>query len=126
MRVSRRGAGETANIFRRYARLGLDRRHIAVFEAYDFMRGVCRTEDEAVELLSVYDTMRIMEISGRGDCVRAVRAVYFYGAGRRPRRNDVAYRVRRHAFEEHCDERTVYRRLDYARRVYWLVRKNEV
>lgn len=125
MLASYRKGREADDIFRRYARLGLDRRNIAPFEAYDCMRGVCRTEEEATALLAVYDTMRLLTVSGKRDCARAVRAVYFYGAGRRPRRNDVAYRVRRLAFEEHCDERTIYRRLDYAKRLYWMILKNE-
>ena len=126
MRISHRGVRGADEIFRRYARLGLDRRNISVFEAYDCIRGVCHTDKEAAELLAVYDMLRILTVSEKSDCARAVREVYFCGAGRRPRRNDIAYRVRRLAFEEHCDERTIYRRLDYARRLYWVILQNEV
>ena len=90
MRISHRGAREADAVFRRYARLGLDRRNISPFEAYDCMRGVCRTDDEARELLAVYDMLRILVASGKRDCARAVREVYFFGAGRRPRRNESA------------------------------------
>lgn len=126
MQVSYRGTRKIGDVFRRYARLGLDRRHMAVFEAYDCIRGVSRNDAEARDLLAVYDTLRLLEASERQDCAEAIRAVYFYGAGRRPRRNDVAHRVRRLAFETHCDERTVYRRLDHARRLYCVIWQNEV
>lgn len=126
MQKSYRGAQRAYEAFRRYARLGLDRRRMAVFQAYDCIRGVCRDEQDARDMLAVYDTLRLLVASDKQECIDAVRTVYFCGAGRRPRRNDVSYRVRRLAYDSHCDERTVYRRLRYAARLYGVVRQNEV
>ncbi len=126
MQRSYRGTAEAYEAFRRYARLGLDRRKMAVYQAYDSIRGVCPDDNDAGAMLAVYDTLRLLAASDKQECIDAVRAVYFPGAGRRPRRNDVAFRVRRHAYETHCDERTVYRRLRYAARLYSVVWQNEV
>lgn len=108
--------------FRRFARLGLDRRELSVFRAYDAIQGVTASRASALDMLAVYDTLRLLSASGQSECARAVRAVYFWGAGRRPRKNDVTYRVRRLAFELHCDERTVYRRLETAKQLYTTLR----
>lgn len=113
------------NAFRRFASLGLDKRRLGVFEAYAVIRGVCRRASTATELLAVYDTMRLLSVGGHADCADAVRRVYFEGHGRRPPHSDVTYRVRRAAFESNCDERTIYRRLRYARELYLALRKNE-
>ena len=126
MQKSYRGALRAYEAFRRYARLGLDRRRIEVFQAYDIIRGACRDQEDARDMLAVYDTLRLLAASDKQECIDAIRTVYFYGAGRRPRRNDVAYRVRRLAFDTYCDERTVYRRLRYAARLYSVVWQNEV
>lgn len=116
---------EAGTAFRRYARLGLDRREMTAFDVYDNISGICPSFEAALDMLAVFDTMRLLDALGRRDCAAAVRAVYFYGAGRRLRRNDVTLRVRRHAWESHCDERTVYRRLDLAKKLYMTVRKNQ-
>lgn len=104
--------------FRRYARLGLDRRTLSVFEVYDVIKGMTPNASAALDMLAVYDALRLLTASGQGECALAVRAVYFWGAGRRPRKNDVTYRIRRLAFDLHCDERTVYRRLETAKNLY--------
>ena len=122
----RRGTPDAYTAFRRYALLGLDRRSLNVFEAYECIRGMCASSSSALDMLAVYDTLRLLGASERVECITAIRAVYFYGAGRRPRKNDITYRIRRLAYESHCDERTVYRHLQYAKRLYETVRKNQI
>ena len=100
--------------FRRFAAFRLDRRRLSPFEVYASIRGLCTDEESALDLLAVYDTLRLLELSGKRECVRAVRAVYFSMSGRRPRRNDITCRVRRLAFEANYDERTIYRQLERA------------
>lgn len=122
----RRGASDAYTAFRRYALLGLDRRSLNVFEAYECIRGMCATSSAALDMLAVYDTLRLLRASERAECIAAIRTVYFYGVGRRPRKNDITYRIRRLAYESHCDERTIYRRLQYAKKLYETVRKNQI
>lgn len=104
--------------FFKYARLGLDRENIPVFEAYRKILGCCRNEREANELLAVYDTVRLLDLVGKTNVSDAVRGIYFYCGRHRPRRNDISSLVRRFAAEKFCDDRTVYRNLLYARKLY--------
>ena len=110
--------------FRKYSRLGLANDKLSPFDAYDRIRGVCRTKGEALDLLAVYDTMRLLRISNKTEVIKAVYAVYFGHLGRNPRKNEISDRVLRHATENYCDERTVYRQLEYARKLYLTLRTN--
>jgi hypothetical protein len=114
-RVKRDGA---AYAFRKYARLGLDRRSLRPFEVYDVIRGVCRSEEEAQQLLAVYDTVRLLALASP-EALLALRAVYFFNRGKKPLKNQIGHRVLRFASDNHCDERTVYRRLREAKEMYY-------
>ena len=115
---------EAAYAFRKYARLGLDRRRLKPFEAYAVIRGACRSEDEALKLLAVYDTVRLLALTAP-ESLMALRAVYFFDKGRTPQRNQIGHRVLRFADENHCDERTVYRRLRQAKEMYYHLTEEE-
>ena len=113
-----------ASMFRRYARLGLDRQEMRVFDAYRLIRGVSKGEKEALELLGVYDTMRLLSLTD-SESAEAVCAVYFAEGGRAPKRNQTGMRVLRFATEHSCDERTVYRRLRSAKELYYHLISNK-
>lgn len=104
--------------FRKYARLGLASDRLSPFDAYARIRGVSKNDDDARALLAAYDTVRILRILGRDDALRALREVYFRLPNRAIRKNEISQRVLRHAIEQSCDERTVYRRLSYAFDIY--------
>ena len=104
--------------FRKYARLGLDKKGLRTFEAYYRIRGVCRSEEEALKLLGVFDMMRLLSLTDK-ESAEAVRAVYFAERGRTPKKNQISLRVRRFAVENNLDERTVYRRLKSAKELYY-------
>ena len=108
--------------FRKYTRLGLASRELSVFDVYDRIRGVCKNREEALDILAVYDTVRLLTISGKTDVIEAVNSIYFYTLRDKTSKNEISSRVLRYAYEHNCDERTVYRQLQYARRVYKLVR----
>ena len=109
---------EAAYVFRKYARLGLDKRKLKPFEVYNVIYGVCASEEEALKLLAVYDTVRLLSLTAP-ETLRALRAVYFFDRGRTPLKNQIGDRVLRFADENHCDERTVYRRLKQAKDMYY-------
>ena len=113
-----------ARAFRRYAMYGFHRRRMKVFEAYAAIRGFTPSESAALDMLTVFDTLRLLSAAGETDCLMAVREIYFANNGRMPRKNELTLRVRRHAFERHCDERTVWRRLLRARELYSVLREN--
>jgi hypothetical protein len=109
---------EAAFVFRKYARLGLDRTEIKPFEAYETIRGVSSSEDDAFRLLAVYDMARLLEHIDP-EALGAVRAVYFFDRGKKPQRAQTSQRVLRYASDNNCDERTVYRRLKIAKELYY-------
>ena len=110
--------------FRKYTRLGLANNKLSAFDAYDRIRGVSKNRDEALDLLAVYDTLRILKISGKSEIVDAIYAIYFDAIIRKPQKNEISLKIVRYAYETHCDERTVYRQLQYARKLYKLLRDN--
>jgi len=111
-----------ARAFRRYAMYGFHKRRMKVFEAYASIRGIMPDETRALDMLTVFDTLRLLSASGQSECVRAVRDIYFANRGRAMKKNELTLRVRRHAIENYCDERTVWRRLLRARELYTVLR----
>ena len=105
-------------VFRKYARLGLASSKIDTFSAYERIKGACGTRERAYELLAVYDTVRFLRLTGRTDTLDALYDVYFYSASKPFRKSDISRRVLRHAEKASCDERTVYRKLAYAIKIY--------
>lgn len=105
-------------VFRKYSRLGLASRSLDAFDAYDRIRGCCRSKKEARELLAVYDTVRFLRLTDNTDALRALYDIYFLSAGRPLRKSEISRRITRHAYDNNCDERTVYRRLSYAFAIY--------
>ena len=101
--------------FLRYARYGFSAREGDPFALYESIRGSVRSAREASAMLAVADTLRLLRYMERNETVSAVRAVYFAGRGRRLRRSEVSYRIRRFAADHYLDERTVYRRLSDAK-----------
>ena len=113
-----RGRDRAAASFMRYARYGFTEREGDRFAMYDSIRGSVASEGEAAAMLAVCDTLRLLRFLGREETVAAVRAVYFVRHGRTPRKNEVSMRVRRFAAEHYLDDRTVYRRLADAKRLF--------
>lgn len=104
--------------FRKYARLFSESGQLTAFGLYERFRGCCKSDGEALEMVAVHNTLRALRALGKDDCADAVRAVYFACRGRTPRKNEISHRVMRFSRERCMDERTVWRRLDEAKRLY--------
>ena len=116
--MRKREGDEAAACFLRYARYGFEGHGRGGFALYDSIRGTVADEREAAQMLAVCDTMRLLRWTGREETADAVRAVYFVCRGRRPRKCEIGLRVRRFAAERYLDDRTVYRRLADAKRLF--------
>lgn len=114
---------KAAQAFRNYARLGLCS-SCSALETVCRIRGIC-ADVSLQDMLAVFDTLRLLEVSGEEIALRAVRDIYFATAMKKPRSNEVTLRVRRLADELHCDDRTVYRHLKKARDLWCFLRANE-
>ncbi len=74
--------------------------------------------DTASSMLAVRDTYRHLEISGKSECAEAARAVYG-GAPCIPiKASQISSRIRCFAAANFMDDRTVYRRLTEAKKIY--------
>jgi len=113
-----RGNLSAIRAFRTYARLFLDRDSLPPHIKYSRIRGVCRTEAEAISMLAVCDTLRILRLTGKTAALRAVRKVWMTDCFRPLRKQDISMRVRQVSFSLFCDERTVYRYLRTATEMY--------
>ncbi len=111
--------------FRKYARYGFDRRQLSALDMYECIKGSASSVEQANEMLAVYDTLRLLAAYGKEETVRAVKAIYFAYPGCRLKKNDLSLRVRRFAMENYCDERTVYRRLAEAQRIWRALLENQ-
>ena len=107
-----------ARAFIEYARFGLDRRELTAIDAAKIIRAAVTTDARALKLIAVYDTLRVLCATDNAEAANAVREVYFSGEGRVPRKNEIGYAVRRFAIANNMDERTVWRRLETAKRLY--------
>ena len=74
------------------------------------------------DLEAVERMFSMLEENGKEDISRAVRAVYMPPAAARPTRREIADRVRAFAVSVPIDERSVYRRLKYARELFAMLR----
>ena len=112
-----------ARAFRSYARLGLIGSRSAI-ETVCKIRGICN-DSAALDMLAVFDTLRLLEFLGDTIALRAVRDIYFATAKTKLKSNEITLRIRRLADEMHCDDRTVYRRLKKARDMWEYLRARE-
>ena len=109
--------------FRNYARLGLVGSRSAI-DTVCKIRGICN-DSAALDMLAVFDTLRLLEFLDDMIALRAVRDIYFATAGSKLHSNEITLRIRRLADEMHCDDRTIYRRLKKARDMWEYIRARE-
>ena len=114
---------KAARAFRNYARLGLVGSRSAI-DTVCKIRGICN-DSAALDMLAVFDTLRLLEFLGDMIALRAVRDIYFATAGSKLHSNEITLRIRRLADEMHCDDRTIYRRLKKARDMWEYIRARE-
>lgn len=116
---------EIIRIFRKFARIGLDFEMLSPMQIYKKIDVLCVSRRSRLDMLSVYDTLRLLWLDGETEIIDAIRNVYFEGKAYRLTKYDIGARVLALAQKNHCDERTIYRRLERARAIYEKVRERE-
>ena len=116
---------EIIRIFRKFARIGLAYQELNPMQMYKRIDILCSSRRLKIEMLSVFDTMRLLAVNGEKEIIEAVYEVYFKGVARRLTQKEISERVYKIANEQHCDIRTVYRRLERARNIYLRVYEQE-
>ena len=82
-----------------------------------FLRAISGRAD-TLSLVAVRDTMKILLVLGETEAADAVREIYFENIHLPLKRSEITLRVRSFASRRYLDERTVYRRLQRAGRLY--------
>ena len=116
---------EIVRIFRKYARMGLADARLNPIQAYKKIDILCTSRRNKLDMLSVYDTLRLLFLDGDEETLDALFKVYFSGRQYRLSGREMSERVTRLAKEQYCDDRTIYRRLEKARKIYERVRERE-
>ena len=111
--------------FRRFARLRLDKCGANPIQVYKKIDVLCSSRRSKLDMLAVYDTVRILEINDEVEVLEAIRSVYFHDLSHRLTSATIADLVKKHATESFCDVRTTYRRLERARSLYEKIRERE-
>lgn len=116
---------EIVRIFRKYARIGLADARLNPIQAYKKIDILCTSRRSKLDMLGVYDTLRLLFLDGDEETLDAIFKVYFSGRQYRLSGRETSERVTRLANEQYCDDRTIYRRLEKARKIYERVRERE-
>ena len=104
--------------FQKYARLCRDADEISYFSLSARLKGCCKTQREALKILAVKDLFDMLTASGRSETVDAIKEVYCSNFGKTPRKSEISDRVRKFALEHNMDDRTVFRRIEEAKKLY--------
>ena len=116
---------EIIRSFRKFARLGLDNELLSPIQVYKKIDFLCISKRSRLDMLSVYDTLRLLWLNDEKSTIEAIKSVYFEKKAHRLTKHDISTQVLSLAQENHCDERTIYRRLERARQIYEKIRERE-
>lgn len=116
---------EIIRSFRKFARLGLDNELLSPIQVYKKIDFLCISKRSCLDMLSVYDTLRLLWLNDEKSTIEAIKSVYFDKKAHRLTKHDISTQVLSLAQENHCDERTIYRRLERARQIYEKIRERE-
>lgn len=114
-----------------YSRMGGDVGCSTPFELYRRIEGACGKDRElALDLWALHECLLFLRICADVVTLTAIREIYLKpflrASGRIPKRNEISYRILRFSQESYLDERTVYRRLQKARRLWLAIRFGKV
>ena len=116
---------EIIRTFRKFARLGLDSESLNPIQAYKKIDILCYSHRSRLDMIALYDVMRLLWLDNEIETINAIKNVYFAGKAYRLTKHDISARVLALANENYCDERTIYRRLEKARELYVKIRERE-
>ncbi len=116
---------EVMRAFRKFAHLGLANSESNPIQVYKRIDVLCHARRTKLDMLAVFDTLRLLSLVGDSDTLTAVHEIYFSTTDCRFSKSETARRVRKCAENHYCDERTIYRRLHKARELYTRIREKE-
>ncbi len=103
-------------IFEKYAALGITPEESDIFFVFEKINASTECDSERRELIAVYLTLLLLRATEDKEVLESFYGVYLSGGDASQRR--IGKRVLRYSFETHRDERTVYRLIAYAQKLY--------
>ena len=116
---------EIIRAFRKFARLGLANCELNPIQVYKKIDVLCTSRRSMLDMFAVFDTLRLLALDDDNETLDAIYKVYFVNKTHRLTGREMSECVSRVAAEYFCDDRTVYRRLEKARRIYERIRERE-
>ncbi len=97
------------------------------FQIYKRIEGACgKNKELARDVWAVHECLQVLRSISDFDTVKTVKEIYFKPFSRSPNRipmkNELTNRIQSFALENYIDERTVYRRLLKARKIWKYIR----
>ena len=111
-------------IFRKFASMGFYNHNYNPIQVYKKIDMFCISRRSKLDMLAVFDTLRLLTLLGEVDTVKCIEMVYFSNLTQRLSRQEMGRRISKCALELFRDERTVYRKLEYARDLFEQIREN--
>ena len=115
MRKNRK-RGYMIRTFERYAALGIPTEAADVLLAMENINASAEGDSERRELIAVYITLLLLRATEDKEVLDSFLGVYLSGGDGALK--GIGKRVLRYSFETHRDERTVYRLIAYAQKLY--------
>ncbi len=116
---------EIIRIFRKYERLGLLSKGLNPIQIYKKIDVLCVSRRSKLDMLSVFDTLRTLALNNERESLDILYRVYFGCPEYRLTKLEMGRRVALCARDMFCDERTIYRRLERIRKIYFQLRREE-
>lgn len=116
---------EIIRVFRKYERLGLSSKGLNPIQIYKKIDVLCVSRRSKLDMLAVFDTLRILAVQNDAESIEILYRVYFVGVEYRLTKIETGRRVALCARDMFCDERTIYRRLEKIRKIYFQIRQEE-
>ena len=111
-------------IFRKFASMGFYNHNYNPIQVYKKIDMFCISRRSKLDMLAVFDTLRLLTLLGEVDTVKCIEMVYFSNLTQRLSRQEMGRGISKCALELFRDERTVYRKLEYARDLFEQIREN--
>ena len=111
-----------------YQRLGFCERSSFPFSVYGRIVGVCgKNRELANDLWAIHETLLVLNVTNNRDVLKVVDYIYFRpfqkNISSKDRKNEISYRIVKYAKENYMDERTVYRKLQKAKEIFFALKK---
>lgn len=107
-----------------YSKLCIPAAYNDPFELAERIKGISgKNKELALDLWTLHECLLVWRITKKTDILKTLNEIYFKPKLSRPYAKEISSRILRYALDNYCDVRTVYRRLEEARKTFFLIRR---